>query len=306
MKKFLSVILILSAAFQLIYAQELMCEVSVVAPDRSRVKADPKIFQTLEASISEFMNGRNWTDDTFKENERIDCSIFIAVTDQSGDNGFSGSITVISKRPAYNSDYQSTVLNIIDNEFRFSYQEFQPIEFNDNQFTDNLSHTLAFYAYLIIGMDYETFSLKGGEKYLQRASDIVNVVGTNEGRNFPGWKSYEKNQRNRYWVITHMLNGRYEPFRTAHYNYYRLGLDNFQKDPAEARDNIKLALEELAKVSQDNPNLAIMQLWSESKRDELVNVFLETPNEEKDDVIKLLKRVDPINSDKYDKIRTGK
>lgn len=306
MKKNLIFLFLLLLTSQKFYAQELMCEVSVVAPDRSKVKADPKIWKTLEASINEFMNGRNWTDDTFKENEKIDCSIFIAVTDQSGDNSFSGSITVISKRPAYNSDYQSTVLNIIDNEFRFSYQEFQPIEFNDNLFSSNLSHVLAFYAYLIIGMDYETFAPKGGEKYLQRASDIVNIVGTNEGRNFPGWKSYEKNQRNRYWVITHTLNGRYEPYRDAMYKYYRLGLDNFHEDPALARENIMLALEDLAKVSQDNPNLAIMQMWSEAKRDELVNVFLETPNEEKEEVMNLLKRVDPINSDKYDKIKTGK
>jgi hypothetical protein len=287
-------------------AQELMCEVSVVAPDRSKVKTDPKVFKTLENSISEFMNTRKWTTDVFGENEKIECSIFIAITDEaSGGGSYSGSITVISKRPVYNSDYHSTVLNVVDNDFVFQYQEFQPLEFNENQFTQNLTHVLSFYAYLMIGMDYETFGLKGGEKYLQRASDIANVVSANEGRAFPGWKSYEKNQRNRYWVITHMLNSRYEPYRTGLYKYHREGLDNFYSDPVLARQNIKDALNELAKVSQDNPNLSIMLMWSESKRDELVGVFSEAPAPEKDEILKVLKRVDPINSDKYERIKTG-
>jgi len=288
-----------------LFAQEVLCDVTVVAPDRSKVKTDPKVFKTLENAVAEFMNTRKWTTDVFGENERIECSIFIAITNESSDGNYSGSITVISKRPVFNSDYNSTVLNIIDNEFNFQYQEFQPLEFNVNQFTSNLTHVLAFYAYLIIGMDYETFALKGGEKYLQTASDIANVVSANEGRSFPGWKSYEKNQRNRYWVITHTLNGRYEPYRTGMYKYYREGLDNFYSNPELARTNILEGLTELSKVSQDNPNLSIMMMWSEAKRDEVVGVFSEAPAAEKDDILKVLKRVDPINYDKYERIKTG-
>jgi hypothetical protein len=288
-----------------LFAQEILCDVTVVAPDRSKVKTDPKVFKTLENAVAEFMNTRKWTTDVFGENERIECSIFIAITNESSDGNYSGSITVISKRPVFNSDYNSTVLNIIDNEFNFQYQEFQPLEFNVNQFTSNLTHVLAFYAYLIIGMDYETFALKGGEKYLQTASDIANVVSANEGRSFPGWKSYEKNQRNRYWVITHTLNGRYEPYRTGMYKYYREGLDNFYSNPELARTNILEGLTELSKVSQDNPNLSIMMMWTEAKRDEVVGVFSEAPAAEKDDILKVLKRVDPINYDKYERIKTG-
>jgi hypothetical protein len=306
LQKFFLLLLMISSGFYAV-AQELLCEVTVVAPDRSKVKTDPKVFKTLENSIKEFMNTRKWTSDVFGENEKIECSVFIAITDEaSGGGSYTGSITVISKRPIFNSDYNSTVLNVIDNEFVFQYQEFQPVEFNENQFTSNLTHVLAFYAYLMIGLDYESFSLKGGETYLQKASDIANMVGTNEARAFPGWKSYEKNQRNRYWVITHMLNGRYEPYRTGIYKYHREGLDNFYTDPVLARKNIIDALNELSKVSQDNPNLSIMMMWSEAKRDELVGVFSEAPANEKDDILKVLKRVDPINSDKYERIKTGK
>lgn len=289
-----------------VFTQELQCDVTVVAPDRSKVKTDPKVFKTLQNAVLEFMNTRKWTADAFGENEKIECSIFIAITDEaSGGVSYTGSITIISKRPVFNSDYNSTVLNIIDNEFSFQYQEFQPLEFNVNQFTSNLTQVLAFYAYLIIGMDYETFGLKGGEKYLQTASDIANVVSANEGRAFPGWKSYEKNQRNRYWVITHTLNGRYEPYRTGIYKYYREGLDNFYTNPELARTNILEGLKDLSKVSQDNPNLSIMMMWSEAKRDEVVGIFSEAPATEKDEILKVLKRVDPINFDKYERIKTG-
>lgn len=289
-----------------LYAQEIFCEVTVTAPDQSKVSTDPKVFKTLESSIKEFMNNRKWTTDSYKDHEKIQMSIFIGITDQPGENAYSASLTIISKRPTFNSSYNSTVLNIIDNDFSFIYKEFDPIEFNEFQFTSNLSHVLGYYAYTAIGIDYDTYSDRGGQKYLQRAADIVAVVGSSEGGVYRGWKSYDKNQRNRYWFITHLLNGRYEPFRKAMYIYHREGLDNFYTDPALARANIYKALEEVAKVAQDNPNLPLIQTWSETKLDEIVGVYSKAPAEEKTAFLALIRRADPVHASDYDKIKDEK
>ena len=307
MKKIL-ILLVLSVALYIpaAQAQELICEVTVSAPDQSKVSTDPKVFKTLENSIKEFMNNRKWTTDNFKDHEKIQLSIFIGITDQQGESGYTASLTIISKRPTFNSTYNSTVLNIIDNDFSFLYREFDPIEFNEFQFTSNLSHVLGYYAYTIIGVDYDTYADKGGQKYLQKAADIVAVVGTSEGTIYKGWKSYDKNQRNRYWFITHMLNGRYEPFRTAMYIYHREGLDNFYSEPALARANVYRALEDIAKVAQDNPNLPLVQTWSESKQDEIIGVYSKAPLEEKTAFLALIKRADPVHASEYDKIKTEK
>ncbi len=306
MKKIFSILLMGIVSFGLLNAQELICEVTVSAPDASKVNTDPRVFNTLENSITEFMNNRKWTDESFKEHEKIQMSIFIGITEQSGDNGYSGSITVVTKRPVFNSNYNSTVLNIIDNDFAIVYKEFDPIEFNEFQFTSNLSHILGYYAYLAIGVDYDTYADLGGQKYLQKAQDMVNLVGTSEANAYKGWKSYDKNQRNRYWFITHLMNGRYEPFRKAMYIYHREGLDNFYDDPELARSKVMAGLNEVAKVSQDNPNLPLVQTWSESKLNEIVGVFSEAPAEEKTAFLALIKKADPTNANEYDRIKGGK
>ncbi|MDA8979873.1 DUF4835 family protein [Chitinophagales bacterium] len=306
MKKIFSILLMGIVSFGLLNAQELICEVTVSAPDASKVNTDPRVFKTLENSITEFMNNRKWTDESFKEHEKIQMSIFIGITEQSGDNGYSGSITVVTKRPVFNSNYNSTVLNIIDNDFAIVYKEFDPIEFNEFQFTSNLSHILGYYAYLSIGVDYDTYADLGGQKYLQIAQDMVNLVGTSEANAYKGWKSYDKNQRNRYWFITHLMNGRYEPFRKAMYIYHREGLDNFYDDPELARSKVMAGLNEVAKVSQDNPNLPLVQTWSESKLNEIVGVFSEAPAEEKTAFLALIKKADPTNANEYDRIKGSK
>ena len=306
MKKIFSILLMGIVSFGLLNAQELICEVTVSAPDASKVNTDPRVFKTLENSITEFMNNRKWTDESFKEHEKIQMSIFIGITEQSGDNGYSGSITVVTKRPVFNSNYNSTVLNIIDNDFAIVYKEFDPIEFNEFQFTSNLSHILGYYAYLAIGVDYDTYADLGGQKYLQKVQDMVNLVGTSEANAYKGWKSYDKNQRNRYWFITHLMNGRYEPFRKAMYIYHREGLDNFYDDPELARSKVMAGLNEVAKVSQDNPNLPLVQTWSESKLNEIVGVFSEAPAEEKTAFLALIKKADPTNANEYDRIKGGK
>lgn len=299
MKALIFTSILFIASFSLLNAQEFISDVTVTAPDQSKVQIDPKVFKTLENSIEEFLNTRKWTTETYKEHEKIQLSVFIAVKDQIGETGFSGSITIVSKRPVFNSNYNSTVLNMIDNDFTFVYTEFDPIEFNEFQFTANLSHVLAYYAYLAIGIDNDTYEEQGGQKYLEKVQDLVALVGSEESRSFKGWKSFDKNQRNRYWYITHLLNGRYDPFRKGLYLYHRQGLDNFYADPELARENIILALEEIAKVSQDNPNLPLIQTWSESKKDEIIGAFSEAPVAEQTVFLELIKKADPVNANEY-------
>lgn len=298
-KKIISQLVFVLALVQITFAQEIICDVTVTAPDQSKVQTDPKVFKTLENSIAEFINNRKWTTQTYKEHEKIQMSIFLGIKEQIGDNGYVGTITVVTKRPVFNSNYNTSVLNIIDNDVAFTYKEFDPIEFNQFLFTSNLSHILAYYAYLAIAIDNETFEEKGGQKYLEIVQDLVALVGSEEANAYKGWKSYDKNQRNRYWFITHLVNGRYEPFRKALYLYHRQGLDNFYEDPELARQNITLALEEIAKVSQDNPNLPLVQTWSETKKDEIIGAFSEAPLAEQTAFLELMKKADPVNANDY-------
>lgn len=299
-KKFLSILFIVFSISN--YAQELICEVNIVAPDASKVTADPKVFKTLENTVMEFMNNTKWTSEVFEENEKIECSIFIGVKEQSGNN-YSATITIISKRPVYNSDYKTTVLNIIDNDFRFSYTEFEPIELGENQFISNLSHTLAFYANMVIAMDYESFSENGGEKYLLKAQELTTVVSAIEAGRYPGWKpASSNNKRTKYWLINNILNPRFVDYRKAIYTYYRLGLDNFYADPILARANIEKSLEYLAKISEDDPNVYIMQMWSETKSKETIEIYKEAPTAEKKSAVEILRKVDPVNAEKYNVI----
>jgi len=289
MKKLILIVFGFFAFIPTMDAQEIFCEVTVSAPDASKITTDPKVFKTLENSIQEFMNNRRWTDANFEDHEKIQVSIFIGITNQLGESAYEGSMTIITKRPVFNSTYNSTVLNIIDNDFTFVYKEFDPIEFNEFQFTSNLSHVLGYYAYLAIGVDFDSYGDLGGQKYLEKAADLVAIVSSSEGNAYKGWKSYDKNQRNRYWFVTHMLNGRYEPYRKAMYLYHRQGLDNFYDDPVLARENVYKGLEEIAKVSQDNPNLPLIQTWSESKQEEIVGIFSRATDEEKTEFLQLIK-----------------
>ncbi len=298
-------LLLFVGVFKFLASQELLADVTVAVPNTKDVSVDPKVFKTLENAVQEFLNNRKWTNDEFKEYEKIEVSVFIGIKDQvdGQNNDFLATMTFISKRPIFNSTYNSTVLNIIDNEIRFTYQENQPIEFNENSFTSNLSHLLAYYAYMIIGVDYDTYQELGGQKYLEKAADLVALVDGNNGNIYKGWKSYGKNQRNRYWMITHMLNGRYEPYRKAQYIYHRLGLDNFYSQPEVARENIIVGLEELSKVTSDNPNLSLVQMWSEAKQEEIVNAFSKAPDLEKTLLLTVAKKADPANIKLYEKIK---
>jgi len=294
----LSAILCLSL-FQL-SAQELQCNVSVSS---SRIEGTYKeIFQTMRNDISEFMNTRKWTDNQFSFDERIVCTIFIQITDQIGSDEFKGTMQVQLNRPVFNSSYQTPILNIKDNDFDVRYVEFQPLEFSETSNTNPLTNILAYYAYIILGFDYDTFSPMGGSPYFQRAKDIVNKAQNSREK---GWRAFEGNN-NRFWLVDNVTNKAYSPFRDLMYRYHRLGLDVMSEKPDIGRGEIADALKNMQKVYRTRPDTYINRIFFDAKSDEIVNIFSKGSTDEKSRIMTVLSECDPANSGKYEAIMQQK
>lgn len=280
-------------------AQELNCQVSVIAP---QIQSTPKrIWKSMETSIYEFMNNRRWTSDNFGIEERIECSILITINEQSG-TAFSGSIQVTSNRPVYRTDYQSPVMNMLDNDVAFTYLENTRIDFSIDRFSNNLASILAYYAYIMIGMDYDTFSLEGGSEYYNLAQQIVNTASSSSAS---GWKAFENN-KNRYWVVDNILHTTFKPFRQCLYMYHKEGLDVMYEEVEDGRTKIFQSLEGLKTVHQMKPASYNLQVFFNAKSDEIVNLFSKAPTTQKTKLFNTLQVIDPGNISKYQQIVRNK
>ncbi|WP_297099585.1 DUF4835 family protein [uncultured Draconibacterium sp.] len=277
-------------------AQELRCNVTVSA--RGIQGANQNLFRTMQSDLYDFMNNRKWTDHVYSYDEKIRCNILIRLDEQISADEFKGSIQVQLTRPIFNSSYTSTVLNIKDNDFHCKYVEFQPLEFNETSNRDNLTNIMAFYAYVILGFDYDTFSEEGGTEFFEKAQGIVNNSQNARER---GWKAFES-ERNRYWLIENVMNKSYSSFRTCMYNYHRNGLDLMSDRVEEGRANIAEALRDIQKVFRRRPSTYILQMFFDAKSDELVNIFSKSFPDERNRVMAILNEVDPSNGRKYEKI----
>ncbi|MDR0873436.1 MAG: DUF4835 family protein [Prevotellaceae bacterium] len=279
-------------------AQELKCNVSV---SRMEVEGtNNEVFVTLQKAITEYMNNRHWTEMQMSVNERIECSINIIVSKQSTTENFDARIQVQARRPVYGASYSTTLLNFEDKDFSFRYKEFEPLEFNENDaFSDNtnLTAVLAYYAYLIIGLDSDSFSSFGGTPYFQKAENIVNQA---QSSSWGGWRAYSG--RNRYEIINNIMDERLRKYREFFYQYHRLGLDEMAKSPANARARIAQNIIVLREVNRNKPMSMALQMFFETKCDELVSIFSEGTDKEKKDVRDLLVEIDGVHSSKYDKI----
>ena len=281
-----------------VFGQELRCNVQVVS---SQIQGTNKqVFQTLQKAIYEFMNNSAWTNHMFGNEERIECNILINLQSHNGDE-FNGSLQIQSRRPVFNTSYNTTVLNFKDDDFKFYYVEFEPLEFSITEHRSSLTSALAYYAYIIIGLDYDTFSMLGGTEYFQNAERIVNNAQTAPEK---GWKAFE-GRKNRYWLVENILNDRYKGLREFLYRYHRLGLDVMESKEAAGRTEIAESLDLLQKVYRQKPDpyLFYFDLMMSAKSDELVNVFSESFMAEADRVYKILTEIDPTRSDKYKKIK---
>ncbi len=289
------ILLLMGSIFS--FAQELNCSVQI---NSSQVQAtDKSVFDAMQKNIFEFMNSLKWTNNIYQPNERIECSILINVNEQSSPTTFKASIQVQSRRPIFNSSYNSTLLNHIDKEFDFTFNEFDNLQYSETSFLNNLTSVLAFYAYVIIGLDYDTYSLKGGTPYFIEAQKIVsNAQGAREA----GWKAFESNA-NRYWIIQDLLHPTHEPLRQCYYEYHRLGFDVMAKDVAAGRVVVLESLKLLDKVYKAKPGAFQLQSFFNAKADEIVNLFKDALVNEKNEVLTLLDRINPMNASKYKAIK---
>jgi hypothetical protein len=298
---------LLLSAFLLIFlsniliAQELRCNISVNA--NKLPGANKNIFRSMQMDLYEFMNNRKWTKHNYSNNEKIECSMTIQITRQVSSDEYEATINVQSKRPVYNSSFKTTILNIQDENFRFKYQEFQTIEFTESGNKDNLTNVLAYYAYVILGFDYDSFSLNGGTEYFERARQIVTESQNVQWKN-SGWKAFESDY-NRYWLVDNILNKTYLPYRELMYIYHRKGLDVMSDRVEEGRAEIAESLRLLQKVFRSRSKLYITQIFFDSKSNEIVNIFSNSFPDEQNRVIKILNECDPSNASKYERIAKG-
>jgi len=282
-------------------AQELNCQVSIIASNKVEVSTvEQEIFKQLEEIIRQFMNETKWTKDNFKLEERISCQLQFQVDKIPQPGVYEGKFQIQSSRPVFNSTYNTVLLNYRDENVSFSFSRGEMLNFSPNRFTNNLISMLAYYAYYIIGIDYDSFGLKGGTPHFQEAQ---NVVLNAQSSGAPGWSPDQTgNKNNRYWVIDNTMHQLFEPLRECYYEYHRMGLDKLSESKEQGRAAMYEALNKLAKVVATRPNTINVTSFIQSKRIELKQVFSDAPVPEKGKLVALLKRLDPVGSERYDEI----
>lgn len=299
-KYFLFFFLLLFA--KLSQAQELRARVSVVS-NRVNNTVDKQTFTNLQTALNDFVNTRKWSNDVFKTNEKIDCSFLLNLESTGESNVYKGSLTIQYGRPVFNTSYISPVINYQDNDVTFKYIDFQQLEFNDNRVSgtdpqvSNLTAVFAYWINIILGFDYDSFSLRGGNPFFQKAQNIVNNAP--EGRNISGWKPFD-GTRNRYWLTENLLNSKYTIMHDAIYDYYRLGMDKLYEQEATARGNILNVLNMLNTFNVQNSNTMILQFFMQAKTQELVQVFSKANPTDKAKALDLLKKLDISSASQYE------
>ena len=280
-------------------AQELKCDVAI---NSSQIPGtDKSVFENMQTALYEFINNTKWTNINFKTNEKIECSIAITLKERSGSDGFSGEINMALRRPCYKSSYTTTMLNYLDQKFGFSYTDGQPLDFNMNTHISDLTSTIAFYVYIMLGIDFDSFSLNGGKPFFEAAEQIVNNA---QGSQQPGWKAFDGN-KNRYWLAENATSNSYAQLHQFLYEYHRLGLDVMSEKPEQGRAAILTSLQYLQAVHSSYPTCFLLQLIIETKRNEIINVFSEGTQQEKTQAASIMKQIDPSKSSQYDAILQG-
>ena len=281
-------------------AQELQAKITI---NHAQISGTEKsVFDNLQQTLEQFVNDRQWTHLQFQKNERIQCNFNLQVTKYDKDQGvFTCKATIQANRPVYNSAYTTTLYNNVDENFMFKFAEFDQLEFNEEQIDNQLTALFAYYAYLLIGLDLDSFSPKGGEDVLQRCMNLTNNA---QNLDFPGWKAFD-NDRNRFAIINDYLDGAMEPFRQLQYDYYRKGLDEMVNNVERGRTEITTALETGLKKAKENRPLSMLpQIWTDYKKDELANIYKgKGTQKEKESVYEILNSINPSQNKFWDKIK---
>lgn len=274
-------------------AQDLNARVQVVAPKIQ--STNKRVFQALETAMKDFLNGRKWSADNILPQERIDCNFILNITNWDGNSNFSGELQVQSSRPVFNSTYTSTLLNTLDKDIDITYTEGQTVDFTDQNYIGNLSSIMAFYAYVIVGMDYDTFARFGGSPYFANAQSVVNNAQNGGGK---GWKAFDSNT-NRYWLSENLNNKLYQPLRNFMYEYHRNGLDVMADNAGRGRKAIVELLPILSQIDRQRLGAMFPLVFFTSKSDELVSVFSKADSQARLQAMNTLSQADPANGLKY-------
>ena len=289
MNKIITFLLVLTSGLS--QAQQLNCTVTVNSQKLNN--ANQQVFKTLQASVSEFVNKTDWTGQTFKQNEKVNCSMYITILSNNSDQ-FTATIQVQSSRPVFNSSYSSPVLNYNDKDFSFRYTEFENLIFNPSSFDSNLVSVLAFYSNIILGMDADTFVLQSGNPYFETAQNISNVA---QQSGYKGWTQSDGNQ-NRYFLINDLLSPTFVGIRQTLFDYHT-GLDLMSQGLKSSKEKIKVSLFNLSKLNSSRPNAFLTRIFFDAKSDEIVSIFSGGPSISIADLVENLNKVSPINSSKW-------
>lgn len=290
-------ILIFCCTGIVVYAQELTCSVTVNSDQLSQ--GDLPIFKTLERSLNDFINKTKWTNRFYKENERVNAQIFITITEYES-NRFKGNIQIQSSRPVYNTSYATPIFNYKDNQFNFQYVEYQPLIFNENQFESNLMSVISYYAYIILGLDADTFALEGGTEFYRKAQNIVTLA---QGSNFAGWSQSADSNRSRFELVDNLLSNTYREYRIAMYNYHRKGLDIMPDNNSTGKQVIAGTMNLFQTMINRRPNAFLIATFFDAKSEEIQNIFSDGP---KVDIVKLketLNKIAPLYASTWNDIK---
>lgn len=282
-------------------AQELQARISINASQISS-QTDKKIFQTLQAALNNLLNNRKWTSESFQPNEKIVCNFLLRIGEAMPNNTYKAALTVQAARPVFNTNYETPLINFLDEAVSFRYVEYQQVEFNENRvsgtdaLSSNLTAVLAFYVYMILALDFDSFSLRGGDPYFQKVQNIVNNAP--EARDISGWKAFD-GLRNRYWLMENFTNNRYNAIHDVMYNYYRQGMDFMYENETQGRAAILNALNAINTMNNNIPNTMVVQFFFQGKSNELVRIFKKSTPEEKAKVREILTKIDISNANMY-------
>ena len=278
------------------YAQELNCRVEVNS--RQIQSTERRIFDDMETAFGQFMNNQKWTDDEYELEERINCNLIITLESQPSIGNYTATVQVLSTRPIYGSVYESILLNFADRDWAFEYNESQPLQYNDNTFISNITSLLAYYAYLIVGFDYDSFEKMGGDPYFNKAWQVVNSA---QQSGYTGWDQFNS-IRNRYWFAENIINAQLKPLRESIYEYHRLGLDQFIEKPDDARKLCLDILKEIQKVNKIKPRAILTISFMDAKAKEISRIFSDGNLTVRRDAYAILQEIDPSQGEEYNKI----
>lgn len=293
--------LLLLLSFETMNAQEFNLSVKVSAPNLKT--ADPKVMERLQQEMENFFNNNQWTEDTFDDHEKLTGSIQLTIKEDLSATTFKGELIIQTSRPVFNSNYSTQTMRYLDRNITFSYDGLQPLQRTDDGYIDNFSSILSFYAYYMLAVDYDSFSNLGGDQYYEQAFNLYNSLPNSIQRGDSGWTQDDKRQQNRYYLLENARSPRFRKYREAFYNYHRIGLDKMYDDPVTSRQILLEAVTDVGRVNKEVNNTILPRMFSDTKRIELLEIFIVADADQKTKIRNIMISIDPTQTEAYRDLR---